>query len=457
MASLALTGPARSSASALRTRLSSLDDEMDALEARLRLLSAERRRVLHDLDSIVYPVLTLPAEITTQIFSHYVDDPHIGHTQNPGRGPLTLASVCRSWRDLSLSAWLLWSSLRIYPLRNMDGLPEFLACWLQRAGNHPLNLQVVRNPAITVAILPILSQYSAQLRTLSLVLDRPYSLLNTAIRGSVASLEKLALYIIAEGDNPVLITAFHDAPRLRQAELSGASLDWIQLPWIQLTHLHFSNETLFSLIRVLELTKNLEVLVIPSFLFYEWPQPQMSPVALHHLHALKFGFDRDGLPMNYLTLPAIKHLQLSALNGDGVFCLRHFSIRSQFSLQSICLTNMRSQISNECLQLLPSLEQVEIQFSEERPDSDLDEFIELLNGPEFLPSLRVLALRNCFMPSLPPYLLEMLDFRGSGPHTGVAKLESFSLFFVVKLPELVREFKEELRPVADAGMEIVVE
>ncbi|KAJ7073448.1 hypothetical protein B0H15DRAFT_745599, partial [Mycena belliarum] len=97
----------------LRARLAELNEEIGTLEVRLRLSTAERERVREGISCLRYPVLTIPPEIIEHIFSFYVCNPHIGHTNTPGRGPLVLASVCRQWRNICLSDGSLWASLRV--------------------------------------------------------------------------------------------------------------------------------------------------------------------------------------------------------------------------------------------------------------------------------------------------------------------------------------------------------
>ncbi|KAJ6601608.1 hypothetical protein B0H10DRAFT_1762067, partial [Mycena sp. CBHHK59/15] len=54
-----------------------------------------------------YPILTLPNEITSQIFVHCL--PTHGRVR-PSRQavPLLLVHICRQWRDIALSTWELW-------------------------------------------------------------------------------------------------------------------------------------------------------------------------------------------------------------------------------------------------------------------------------------------------------------------------------------------------------------
>ncbi|KAF7348960.1 F-box domain-containing protein [Mycena venus] len=85
----------------LRDRLAEIDEEMADLQMQLGRLAAERKPIVEALQSVTYPVLALPPEITAEVFIQYVDHPHIGGTDpniphapgwTPGSSPLVLAS-----------------------------------------------------------------------------------------------------------------------------------------------------------------------------------------------------------------------------------------------------------------------------------------------------------------------------------------------------------------------------
>ncbi|KAJ7136869.1 hypothetical protein C8R44DRAFT_868963 [Mycena epipterygia] len=63
--------------SELRSCLGAIEQRMAALESQMTLLRKERKEVLEDLAAVVYPILTLPSDITSEIFLQ-----HSGHTPN---------------------------------------------------------------------------------------------------------------------------------------------------------------------------------------------------------------------------------------------------------------------------------------------------------------------------------------------------------------------------------------
>jgi hypothetical protein len=63
----------KSTASKLRFHLRVIEERMAGLESQMALLRQERDAVLTDLAAVVYPVLTLPNEIISEIFLLSVD------------------------------------------------------------------------------------------------------------------------------------------------------------------------------------------------------------------------------------------------------------------------------------------------------------------------------------------------------------------------------------------------
>ncbi|KAJ7241023.1 hypothetical protein B0H12DRAFT_47686 [Mycena haematopus] len=424
------------------------------MDAQSPVLATER-----DPDSVICPVLTLPPEITSEIFSYYVLDPHLGRsgTYKPSRGPLTLAAVRQIWRHICFSTHSLWTSLRIYPNRSwvVDDFLHLLKCWLQRAGNYPLDLHVSgyeRKETMSLKILSIISHHSSQLRTLTFSLHTPFSFPDDEIWGCLPLLTKLSVNILARDDTPVMMTAFRDAPRLREVKLSGASLQWISLPWIQLTHLEFCDGSIASCLQILKETPNLEVLGI--FM----PYLDRESLPLHHLallrlHTLKFTHDAEGELLKRLVLPALNTIHLAGLQGPGLSWFIDLGVRSAWPLRFIRLSNMTVHSCTTCLRSLSSATQVEIR-NFEFTGPDLNQLITLLHDNSVVPALQTLTLVDCGTEFSVRSLTEMIASRLSGAHDGLVKLRSFRLFSCWLSGSFVEEIWTGLRPAMDAGLEV---
>ncbi|KAJ7223927.1 hypothetical protein C8J57DRAFT_969121, partial [Mycena rebaudengoi] len=73
-------------------------------------LEARRTSIQLQLDRVPYPILTLPLEITSEIFIQCLPEPpalenaHIDALQ----APLLLLHICKEWRRIALSLPALW-------------------------------------------------------------------------------------------------------------------------------------------------------------------------------------------------------------------------------------------------------------------------------------------------------------------------------------------------------------
>ncbi|KAJ7773856.1 hypothetical protein B0H16DRAFT_1408620 [Mycena metata] len=454
--------PSAESPAALRARLAELDQELAAIWSTWQFLTIERQNVMADLDAVTYPVLTLPPEITSDIFSLCMPDQH--DISNTKSGPLMLASVCKGWRDICLSTCSLWATLRIDESYHADGniqfrLP-FLQRWFSRAGKHPLDLSVITPPSPTTArTWSLLAEYSPQWRSLQLSFNQSSSnsLPVHLIRGKIPSLVKLSLSVWC--NSPLWSTVFQDAPSLREVRLSNCSQLWISLPWSQLTYLGFTDGSLSAFAKVLQEAPNLEILDVSCR--RDDSAESLDPVLLPRLHTFKFGFaySSDTTLFDYLTLPAVQTLESTdGIAHDAVPRFLELGRRSAWAPRSIRLANTDYTLAIDCLRTLPSLEVVDVQGYIDDPSNLLPLFESLSVDPNFLPALRSLTIGGCrgWMPlsSLP----EVLAVRWYGKHEGVAPLETFHLSFVgLGMPEGdVHDATLRLQPLVEDGMDVIV-
>ncbi|KAJ7160927.1 hypothetical protein C8R46DRAFT_810570, partial [Mycena filopes] len=75
-------------------------------EERRRRLTEEKIAIQKSLDSIIYPILTIPFEITVEIFVHCL--PEFPNHPNAAVAPMLLARICRQWRNIACSTPRLW-------------------------------------------------------------------------------------------------------------------------------------------------------------------------------------------------------------------------------------------------------------------------------------------------------------------------------------------------------------
>ncbi|KAJ7644493.1 hypothetical protein FB45DRAFT_824676, partial [Roridomyces roridus] len=240
-----------------RSRVQEIDQKILFHEEQIALLRSERKSVARDLDAIVYPVLTLPNEITSEIFVHYVES-------HPNRSPLHLTWVCRSWRAVAISTCRLWT--QCIDLYAASALP----IWLSRAGSLPLNLEfhlrldLARDGWRIDSLYETVSRFSSQFESLTVSSFRPIQL-------PPVPFPRLRKLFISDGiwgwedeiahyDGPYL-----NAPSLREVVLKGECVKMLQtaLPKTQLTKLSLEAD-LADCLAILAHTPNLQELEIIS-------------------------------------------------------------------------------------------------------------------------------------------------------------------------------------------------
>ncbi|KAJ7651036.1 hypothetical protein FB45DRAFT_1050857 [Roridomyces roridus] len=111
-------------------------------------LCLEREKFQQTLADYKYPVLTLPTEVTSEIFTRcLLPWPQRPEFKGP-HSPSFLLRICRQWRDVALGTPELWSTMRldikahIGPRLRADQLRS-LKSWLQRSGDCPLSIDAI--------------------------------------------------------------------------------------------------------------------------------------------------------------------------------------------------------------------------------------------------------------------------------------------------------------------------
>ncbi|KAJ7262994.1 hypothetical protein C8J57DRAFT_1630905 [Mycena rebaudengoi] len=281
-------------ATELRAQLAKIDEKTAALQSKLQLLGEQRQSVLQRLDTVVYPVLTLPSEITAHIFVHYLGDfPVITYDYAlKTYPPLLLASVCREWRRVALFFPRLWATLSLKrDTRTVHCREQLLKCWLLRAGGclRVLDLDLSGSDLTesrSISESAAVVQYAPQLRKLTLGAPQSASHFSSETAGVQLCFPALQTLTVdlTKLSNETAITAFGDAPRLREVCISGGSASFIRLPWNQLTRLDLMEQDIASALEFLEQTPNLEVF---SFRALSDSDDDQTPVVMQKLQTLR--------------------------------------------------------------------------------------------------------------------------------------------------------------------------
>ncbi|KAJ7463297.1 hypothetical protein FB451DRAFT_1494276 [Mycena latifolia] len=304
----------------LRSRLAAIDRHIADLEAQLARLRVEKEGVLESLDALVYPILTLPPEITSEIFLHcdYVDG-----TRDPHRGPLRI------------SYW-----------------PDY---------------------------------------------------------------------------DHTCITAFFDAPRLREARLSKLSFARVALPWIQLIKLELVDICLAECLDVLKHTPNLESLTFSVSFSSRRTLLTTPPHTLPHLLTLELLSNETLKRLDHLNPPALARLDVW-LVSEGSARFESLVARSRCAVRTLLLHQTTFQDVCDFISALPDLTELTLR-NERWSSTDFTNFFEYLGERGgILPALEVLNIDWCRGRIRVEVLTLMLSERRAGVE-GTTKLKSFRLSF----------------------------
>ncbi|KAJ7043096.1 hypothetical protein C8F04DRAFT_1251264 [Mycena alexandri] len=226
----------------LRNELADLDISIiHHRSGSLTELEERRADVQAKLDAFIFPILTLPPEITAEIFLHDVSailDYNHQYHRNPCRNILRLLLVCRGWRALALSVPALWSTLDLGLIGFCWKAPEVemegqINGWFERAAALPLFLTWTGTTKEDGSghIASIIERYAPRLEFLSLGL---YSG-NLSIP-LLPSLRTLHLsdhtYIDGLADTPgSSVLTLREAPQLRNLVLYQIPPMSLVVPW----------------------------------------------------------------------------------------------------------------------------------------------------------------------------------------------------------------------------------
>jgi hypothetical protein len=361
-----------------RAHVADLEAQISHLERSLSALREEKMLAQERLDSYKYPVLTLPNEIVSDIFMHFLP----AFPQYPPLtgllSPTLLTHICRKWREIALSTPALWSAIGIsyhdgiqVPLKQKA---HILDLWLNRSRCCPLSLQFGGgSPRLDITqVLKTVIPRRARWEHLDLYL--PSSHLPT-IDGPMPLLRRLNLFL---SDSPATATevfAFGEVPLLRTVVLNHNAALNVILPWAQLTSL-----TLFSVFRhdcdsILQQTSNLVRCVLQLEGMYGDNDQPGPDITLPYLESLSID-QYDATPvtdfLETFIVPALRRLEIpeACLGTSPLDSLTGFISKAGCKLEKVYINGPRSFRQNSYRKAFPLIRRFSFDGEDDSSGSD---------------------------------------------------------------------------------------
>ncbi|KAJ7159487.1 hypothetical protein C8R46DRAFT_1108411 [Mycena filopes] len=423
--------PPLSSPTSLRSALAGIDAELAALRARVEELAVARKPIVDALNSIVYPILTIPVEITAEIFLRCVDWAEISAGQ-PGSlcAPLVLASVCKQWRAVALDLQPIWSRLQIVTVdfHRISRLEGLLVWWVPPAGGQLLEVDMTESDSRVIAVLiPHSTRWRSLTCDFSSRLRYPTGLAD--IQGRIPNLERLRFDLTSGLVPTEMRSIFSEAPLLREVHVTGEPYAFRSfiLPWGQLTTLGLGRDGAAAYSDILERTPQLQILHLERGAFdFEVPETTLT---LHHLHTLKLHGDdgcqvHDSALLDPLVLPALRHLDLGVFSDEFVDELFALLTRSSCSLASMSLRSPSLDLQTIILDEVWTPTEIHLTDLAWTPQQFDTFFVRMHSSLGVLPNLRNLSMSSRLVDVPYAAMAKMVASR-QGAEEGCARLESF--------------------------------
>ncbi|KAJ7678118.1 hypothetical protein DFH06DRAFT_1422657 [Mycena polygramma] len=287
-------------------------------------------------DSSSSLVFTLPNEITSEIFLHFLPvyplcPPLIGTLS-----PILLTLICRQWREIALATPALWRAipfLTYYTESAFEQRLEIFNLWFNRSGSYPLSIEIVGHGTSRPAPEKVYTVLAAAAfhceRWEYLKLDATTWHL-PGINGALPLLRHLDL---SGRHNVTAAEAFRWVPLLRT---DGSRAD---LPWAQLVSLTLRNGGPEEYAFILPKAHNLVHCTLDLFVDNNSNPPDIILPSLKSLTLIRVDFEYpcDGY-LESFVVPALSSLRLYNVYVP-ISTLASFISKSGCKLDNVCIAN----------------------------------------------------------------------------------------------------------------------
>ncbi|KAJ7817821.1 hypothetical protein B0H13DRAFT_2456665 [Mycena leptocephala] len=340
-----------------RARVADLESQILHLEQSLSTLREEKMLAQKQLDSYKYPVLTLPNEIVSEIFIHFL--PAYPEYPPPTGllSPTLLTHICRTWREIALSTATLWSAIGTSydDDLSLKQQIQIFDLWLKRSRFCPLSLRIVAETGVA-KIFAVVVPHRARWEHLELGGLSPSHL--PIIEGPMPLLRHLSLGLSEYPATNVL--AFRDAPLLRTVVLSPDAASSVILPWAQLTSLTLCSFYPRECVPVLQKTLNLVHCELEVCFDSDNDEPGPD-ITLPYLESLVIdNLDLDEPVTNLLGIfivPALRRLKVTedSIEPNPIESLTGFISKSGCKLEKLHIAGAHLLTQDSYRQAFPSI------------------------------------------------------------------------------------------------------
>ncbi|KAJ7053769.1 hypothetical protein C8F01DRAFT_1375016 [Mycena amicta] len=411
-------------AALLREQKAQLDERILQTEMHLESLKTQRILVEEELSKIMYPVLSLPSELTTRIFALAVATGVADH--DPVL--LQLTAVCPQWRAVALDNPGLWQCIAF--TSDVSDPEQLFLCFAQRSGTLPLDISILIRGEETWEIPLGMLLSSARWKSAHFLGHASVSI-HSEFSGSLALplLEELTMNLWHPSQWADRAMLLRDAPSLHNLRFSEPKLvRHIGLPTEQLQTLEFIVKCPHvELLEVLRHASNLETLILPrqAWAVDAYTGPPLS--IYHNLHTLSLVSGLVPVVIDQLTAPALHTLHLPRMaTGRLSESVLAFLTRSGCTIRTLSFRRgMEYQRVSTLLRspTLANVSHVTLPAQYMPQPNEASDFTSLLGDGTFLPGLKSLTVivPPSSAPVIAPYLLGVIKRAER-----VGKLESTS-------------------------------
>ncbi|KAJ7186629.1 hypothetical protein C8R46DRAFT_1273367, partial [Mycena filopes] len=323
-----------------RALLADINTKIENLERALAHLRTAKAPVQARLDAFKYPVLTLPVEIVSEIFTQILPPyplcpPLVGLSS-----PTLVTHICHLWREIALGTPTLWRAISLsthkIPTRTLVHIGNL---WLERSRSCPLAMEIEgrgNGPDIS-PVIGAVAPHRGRWEHLRLAVEELQT--DLPLLGPMPLLRSLT---VRELYLPNTAGSRLDAPLLRSANLDDATAQHILLPWPQLTSLTLHDVFPSECTAILQQTPYLAHCSL-----YLWcPRaqntdvlPQMSLPHLESLVMLEMAEDPATGYIETFIVPALStlHIEESLLGVDPIRGLYSFIGKSGCKLRDVVI------------------------------------------------------------------------------------------------------------------------